>query len=279
MARLVEDNEKSHVQRALMRLRELANAHDEWGGLNAYACALTIEDALGRIRIHERLPGRALWDREPIVFDDLIEVRVGGDKALAVALDPTDRRPAPQVFMLPLLEHDFSVFLEQQLEPFLHDMEDTPHVIPMSPNSSLEEVASMEWGYRPCAKTDTGLRFYTPDRYWARLRDDFLTASIAPPPPMPRASSTRTNAQWYAVNDENYTLQYSNTAATPTLRESLRVSYDEVQRMAAARLNISGRIHPPPDLSWADGLPDGDEDDPPDDDDYTDDYDYEDEEV
>jgi hypothetical protein len=276
MARLVEDNDKPHVQRALMRLRELAVAHDEWGGLNAYACATTIEDALGRIRLNERLPGRALWDREPIVFDDLIEVRVGGDKALAVALDPTDRRPAPQVFMLPLLENDLSVFLEQQLEPFLHDMEDTPHVIPMTPNSSLEEVATMEWGYRPCAKTDTGLRFYTPDRYWAKLRDDFLTASIAPPPRMPRATSTRSNTEWH----QNYTAQFNNTAPS-TLRESLRVSYDEVQRMAAARLDISERIQQPSGVSWMNAV--DVDDDPPDIDDADYDYDveddYEDEEV
>lgn len=123
----------------------------------------------------------AIWlDSEPVVFDDLIEVRTGGDVAIGVVLEqPHDtfsegNVDALYVAMFPLRHTMLDSFLDDQLRPLLDGVESEPHVLVLAPGSPIEERITMDWGYRAVSRYGPYVRRYCPDRFWARLREDIL---------------------------------------------------------------------------------------------------------
>lgn len=186
MAQLIEDNNIARVTAALSRLRGQLTLHDEWAGQPTSLASYQVDSVLSRVTASMTMPGKALWDTEPIVFDDLIEVRTGGDKALGILLEPTLRVPAQLAMMQPLRLKPFEDAVNDELEPFFYDLREERHVVILSAGSPLEEIASVQWGYAPVASlrgmgANGGMRYYAPNHLWLRLRDEFMTARAEQP--------------------------------------------------------------------------------------------------
>ena len=189
----------------------------------------------------ERIPGVAWKDYEPVEFDDLIEVRTGGDRAIGVVLEPheDDEVQALTVGMWPLRIVDSEVYLTEQLRPLLDGVEGEPHTVIARPGSVIEDVLAMDWGYRPLQPWSGTMRRYCPDRFWAVMRADMLALieSRRQQPPerndFPRYANTGTTA--------NHRISYTDLADQEfTLTSSSLWSNDQYQiRARAQRVSLN----------------------------------------
>jgi hypothetical protein len=207
----------------------------------------------------------AIWlDSEPVMFDDLIEVRTGGDVAIGLVLEePFDTFgeggvDALYVAMFPLRRTMTDSFLDDQLRPLLDGVESEPHVLVLAPGSPIEERITMDWGYRPVSRYGPYVRRYCPDRFWARLREDILR----PQTRVDRVNASTTDS--YVLNLPHFP---TDTVATTMAVGGTTARY-ETDDLRLSR--ASSNSH----LDFDAAIDDSEDDDsfyPEDDDDYTED--------
>jgi hypothetical protein len=104
--------------------------------------------------VSSEMPGRVVYDVDPVVFDDLIEIRTGGDRSVSLALSLVSGLPT-WVSFWPI----GSLTQHEVLEGWANTLEemDTIHQVTVETNSLLEQFLTFDLGYQ-AAKPDPDAR-------------------------------------------------------------------------------------------------------------------------
>ena len=116
----------------------------------------------------EGLDGEIVYDVDPVVFDDLIEVRTGGDNAVKVLIENSEGLVHASFW--PLRR---SLSAEDVLAGWAETLisaADRPHVVTVEVNSLIEQSLTFDFGYGAYARDSGRLRKLTSQRFLEELR-------------------------------------------------------------------------------------------------------------
>lgn len=157
-----------------------------------------------------RPEGVIVYDVDPIVFDDLIEIRTGGDNSVTVLVE---RGGLVHASFWPLRSTDEDAVLSGWADA-LQATEDRPHVVLAEVNSRLEQALTFDFGYGAYARDAGRLRRLTSQRFVEELRDrerQVLAAQLQ--------AVTATDRRYIAVDaDLNWTGRLATLPAWPEIR-------------------------------------------------------------
>lgn len=166
MGEAVEDRDVRRFSRSLNRTASVESVIRMYGdpGHTAEVLRRYKESVLSR----DTVPGTVIYDVDPVVFDDLIEIRTGGDKAVE-ALIARDEAPAMVSFWPLVVMSDNDVL--SGWEDVLRRAADQPHAVVVEVGSLLEQALTFDFGYVAFRRDSSRLRQMTSVLYVEELRE------------------------------------------------------------------------------------------------------------
>lgn len=192
--------------------RSIARAVDQEPVHRMYGSRDYIVELVRRIRTQARaaadgaIEGSVIYDVEPVWFDDLIEVRTGGDRSVSSLLAQADQPSWASFWPLRQMTDDEVI---AGWDETLQNARDAPHVVVVELNSLVEQALTFDFGYIAVKRDVGSLRHLTHSRYVDEIRAaDRLRTAQARGRLQPSYIATRRQA----VNANNTTATFRVTA-------------------------------------------------------------------
>jgi hypothetical protein len=234
MGQPVLDRSARRLDRTITRANESVSVRGLYGSSDYRSSMILRLRQMARRNLDADIPGDVIYDVDPVTFDEFIEVRTGGDRAISADVQ-VNQLGTRWVSYWPLVNMSEDQTMDGW-ESTLRSVADRPHTVIAEVESRLEQALTFDFGYQAYGRdvAQTGMyRLLTSPRFLEELRDAHRTRMVSEGFVTPR----RLGQVQVTVNDANGQVLIT-PPATATVRgtyltaDMVNASFDSFERRA-----------------------------------------------